>query len=141
MEGKKNSKLVTKILLVVLSVVGILNVVQIMLVSSKTRTELTKLYTEQLAQKITEYQSLLQTYTNADVVKTGDPAQIVAWLQSHPEIRDPQFDYVAFVDREGNFDSDINTHTTVTERSYYLDIIKSGPSFTSARPRSVTDAS
>ncbi len=137
MEEKKNSKLVTKILLVVLAVVGILNVVQIMLVSSKTRkivgqsyeeecTELTKLYTEQLAQKITEYQSLLQTYTNADVVKTGDPAQIVAWLQSHPEIRDPQFDYVAFVDRDGNFDSDINTHTTVTERSYYLDIIKSG---------------
>ena len=137
MEGKKNSKLVTKILLIVLAVVGVLNVAQIFLISSNTRkivgqsyeeecTELTRLYTEQLASKITEYTSLLQAYTNADVVKTGDPTQIVAWLQGNAEIRDPQFDYVAFVDRDGNFDSDINTHTTVTERSYYKDIIKSG---------------
>ena len=137
MEGKKNSKLVTKILIITLVVIGALSIAQILLISSHTRnivgqsyeeecTELTKLYTKQLSEKITEYMSLLQTYTNADVVKTGDPAQIVAWLQSNADIRDPQFDYVAFVDREGNFDSDINTHTTVTERSYYLDIIKSG---------------
>ncbi|MBO7640045.1 MAG: cache domain-containing protein, partial [Treponema sp.] len=135
--AQKRSRLVTKLLVVVLAIIMLMTVIQsFVIISSVKKTTgtsyeeeckaLTNVYVDLLSSKIQEYKNLLQVYTNADIVKTGDPKAIVDWLQSHAEIRSPEFDYVAFVDLEGNFDSDIMTHTTVPDRSYYIDIIKNG---------------
>ena len=143
--AKKRSRLVTKLLIIVVAIIAVMTVVQTSVIIKRVRTitsssyeeeckALTEVYVDLLSSKINEYKNLLQVYTNADIVKTGDPKAIVDWLQSHAEIRSPEFDYVAFVDLEGNFDSDIMTHTTVPDRSYYIDIVKSGMDETMDNP-------
>ncbi len=94
----------------------------------------TSTYSNLLSSKIAEYFSLLDAYTSADVVKTQDPAQIVAWLKDHADIRNEGFDYVAFVDLDGNFNSDIDTTTTVKDRSYFIDIVEKHKDFTMDNP-------
>ena len=138
MAAKKNGvKLATRIILITALVVLGMNTIQTIAVngiskSSVTATYeeecgfITETYTELLSNKITEYYTLLEVYTHSDIVATEDPAQIVEWLQNHADIRSQNFDYVAFVDLEGNFNSDIRTNTTVTDRSYYIDIVKNG---------------
>lgn len=68
----------------------------------------------------------MDVYVNADVCRTGNDDEIVSWLQSHAYLRRPWFDYVAFVDQDGNFKSDIGTHTIVTERDYFKAIMQNG---------------
>ena len=68
----------------------------------------------------------MDVYVNADVCRTGNDDEIVSWLQSHAYLRRPWFDYVAFVDKDGNFKSDIGTHTVVTERDYFKAIMQNG---------------
>lgn len=135
--AQKRARLVTKLLVVVLAIIMLMTVIQSFVIITNVRKTtgtsyeeeckaLTNVYVDLLSSKIQEYKNLLQVYTNADIVKTGDTKAIVNWLQTHAEIRSSEFDYVAFVDLEGNFDSDIMTHTTVQDRSYYIDIIKNG---------------
>ena len=143
--AQKRSRLVTKLLVVVLAIIVVMTLVQSFVIIQSVRKTtgtsyeeeckaLTNVYVDLLSSKIQEYKNLLQVYTNADIVKTGDPKAIVDWLQSHAEIRSNEFDYVAFVDLEGNFDSDIMTHTSVPDRSYYIDIIKNGMDETMDNP-------
>ena len=47
------------------------------------------------------YKNDLKVYSDADVVKTGDPDQIIAWLQNHTELRNPDYDYMFFCTTEG----------------------------------------
>ncbi len=144
-DAKKNSRLTVRIILITAIVVLGLNIVQTVVVNFISKATVTRTYEEEcrfitetysdlLSSKIREYFNLLEVYTNADVVATGDPVQIVSWLQSHANIRSSNFDYVAFVDLEGNFNSDIMTNTTVTERSYYIDIVKNGMDMTMDNP-------
>ena len=144
-DAKKNSRLTVRIILITAIVVTVLNVVQTVVVnliskSTVTRTYedecrfITESYSELISSKINEYFNLLEVYANADVVATSDPAQIVSWLQSHANIRSSDFDYVAFVDLDGNFNSDIMTNTTVSDRSYYIDIVKNGMDMTMDNP-------
>mgnify|MGYP000680580806 CR=1 FL=1 len=66
-----------------------------------------------------EYIAHLDYYLNAEVVSEGDNEAIVEWLRSVEEKRYENFDYVAWVDSQGNFDSDIGTHTTIKDRDYF----------------------
>ena len=145
MGTQKRSRLVVRILIAITLTVVVMNVLQTAIVTNRIDNivsgnyeeecdELTRSYTDLISSKISEYMSLLTVYTSADIVKTGDPAQIVPWLKSHADIRNKAFDYVAFVDLEGNFDSDIDTHTTVVDRSYYQDIVKKGMETTMDNP-------
>ncbi|MCR4736091.1 MAG: HAMP domain-containing protein [Treponema sp.] len=131
-------------MIVVLTIV-ILNIGQITFIAEKTSaatsksyeeecSELARLYSERIGGKMDEYYGLLSAYTNADIVRTGDNAKIVEWLQSHADIRPADFDYVAWIDADGNFDSDKNSHTTVKDRSYFKEIMEQGKNTTVDNP-------
>ncbi|MBR1640159.1 MAG: HAMP domain-containing protein [Treponema sp.] len=137
MAEKKTKKLATLIIAVVAVTIIVLNVIQITFIaetsSAKTTEsyeeeciELTKAYSSRIEGKLEEYYGLLYAYTTADVVQTGDAAQIVEWLQAHANIRHPDFNYVAYVDADGNFDSDIKSHTTIKDRGYFKEIMEQG---------------
>ena len=134
---KKTKKLSTLIIFVVAATITVLNIAQILFLASKTKaittksyeeecTELTKAYAERLSGKMTEYFALLSAYTNADIVKTGNNARIKAWLENHADIRPADFDYVAWVDSDGNFDSDKKSHAFVKDRDYFIEIMQNG---------------
>lgn len=145
MAEKKQKKLATLIILVVGGIIALLDVLQITIIAETTSAkttanyeeecaELTKAYASRISGKLEEFYGLLYTYTTADVVQTGDSAQIVEWLQAHDNIRAADFDYVAYVDADGNFDSDIKTHTTVKDRGYFKEIMEQGKEITVDEP-------
>ncbi|MCR5699124.1 MAG: methyl-accepting chemotaxis protein [Treponemataceae bacterium] len=134
---KRQWKLATLIIMVVAFTIIFLNALQILFIASNTTkattksyleecSEMTQAYAELMAGKVSEYYSLLYAYTNADIAKTGTDEQIVAWLQKHSNIRPKDFDYVAYVDADGNFDGDNKSHTVVKERSYFKEIMELG---------------
>lgn len=100
---------------------------------------LTKSNAQLISGKIAEYTKQLQVYTTQDILQTGTDEDIVAWLQSHAEIRSSDFDYVAYVDAAGNFDADNMSHTTVSDRSYFKDIFQKGMDATIDDPVSSKD--
>ncbi|MDO4506993.1 MAG: methyl-accepting chemotaxis protein, partial [Spirochaetales bacterium] len=127
-------KLVVKLLLTIAVSFIALNAIQLMVISGYTKNEMrqtaedsysvmTELFSKKITAKIDEYNAELATYTKNHINRTKDPAQIVAWLRENSDIRPEDFDYVAFVDKEGNFDSDIGSHTNVKDRDYYQAIM------------------
>ncbi len=144
MNTKKTSLTQKLVLMMVICTVS-LYAVQIFFVSKNSRNKLEKNYAEEcteitkacsdvIGEKINSYTKQLQAYTEADVVHTGDTTQIVEWLQSHTNIRPADFDYVAYVDKTGTFYSDKKTTTTVTDRSYFQDIMNNGMDETMDNP-------
>ena len=134
---KKEKKLAIFIGFIVVVIIAVLNVIQITFIAETTNkiteqtyieecTELTKTYRDRIAGKIEEFYGLLYTYTSSDIALTGNTNQIATWLRNHASIRSEYFDYVAYVDKEGTFISDIGTQTNVLERSYYKDIMVDG---------------
>ncbi|MCQ2240861.1 methyl-accepting chemotaxis protein [Treponema sp.] len=135
MEKKvKKGKLVVKLLLTIAVAFIALNAIQLIVISNYTKKEMkmtsedaystmTELFSSQITAKIDEYNAELATYTKNHINRTKDPAQIVAWLRENSDIRPEDFDYVAFIDKEGNFDSDIGSHTNVKDRDYYQAIM------------------
>lgn len=135
MEKKeKKGKLVIKLLLTIAVAFIALNAIQLIVISNYTKKEMkvsseddystmTELFSNQITGKIDEYYAELATYTKNHINRTKDPAQIVAWLRENGDICPEDFDYVAFVDKEGNFDSDSGLHTNVKDRDYYQAIM------------------
>lgn len=89
-------------------------------------SELARSYSSEISSVLEKSKVGMDVYVNADVCKTGNPAEIVSWLQSHSYLRRSWFDYVAFVDQDGNFKSDMGTHTVVTDRDYFKAIMQNG---------------
>lgn len=89
-------------------------------------SELARSYSSEISSVLEKSKVGMDVYVNADVCRTGNAAEIVSWLQSHAYLRRPWFDYVAFVDQDGNFKSDIGTHTVVTDRDYFKAIMQNG---------------
>lgn len=89
-------------------------------------SELARSYSSEISSVLEKSKVGMDVYVNADVCRTGNDDEIVSWLQSHAYLRRPWFDYVAFVDQDGNFKSDIGTHTIVTERDYFKAIMQNG---------------
>ena len=134
---KRQLKLAAVIIIVLAFTIIVLNTLQILFIATNIRkantksyeeecSEITLAYAELMAAKLSEYYSLLYTYTNSDIARTGTDAQIVAWLQNNASIRPKDFDYVAYVDAKGNFDSDIKSHTSVKDRGYFKEIMELG---------------
>ncbi len=130
-------RLFISITCIVAVVIVVLNVIQTLALSTsmgnmvKRSTEIdyeqtTSAYAEVLSGRIREYQKQLQMYTTAEVVEYGTTEEIVEWLIPMSEKRSEDFDYVAYVDADGNFYSDKGTQTNVTKRSYYKDILLNG---------------
>ncbi|MEE1182827.1 MAG: cache domain-containing protein, partial [Treponema sp.] len=141
MEKKvKKGKLVVKLLATIAAAFVILNAIQAVVISSYTKKEMkitaeesytvmTDLFSKQITAKVDEFQAELAAYTENHITKTKNPEQIVAWLRENEDIRPENFDYVAFVDKDGNFDSDIGTHTFVKDRDYFQAIMNQRKNF------------
>ncbi|MCQ2591319.1 MAG: methyl-accepting chemotaxis protein [Treponema sp.] len=88
--------------------------------------DITRNYAERIKKNLEEYITGLDYYLNADVLETKDTEQIVEWLRAHENKRKEIFDYVAWVDKNGDFYSDIGSKTNVLDRDYYQAIIEKG---------------
>ena len=69
------------------------------------------------------YKNDLRIYSDADVNLTGDDEQVVSWLQSHENLRNPDYDYMFFCDNEGTSIRDtglVGTKGALTTRDYYI---------------------
>lgn len=131
---QKKGRLVVKLLLIIAAAFVALNVIQVAVISQYTKSKmanvaetnyqmLTNEFSDSITSTIEKYYAELATYTKNHIVRTKDPKKIVAWLRENSDIRPDDFDYVAFVDKEGNFDSDINTHTVIKDRDYFQAIM------------------
>ena len=136
-DKKTTTGLGLKLILILGATIGLLYTVQTLMLSGRTRNtvaktyqeecqELTRIYTDRITGRLREYANLLTFYTSADVVKNGSTEQIVEWLRRHKDIRNKDFEYVAYVDKEGHFYSDIGATTHVEDRTYYQDIMIDG---------------
>ena len=61
----------------------------------------------------------MDAYVNADIMKEGNVEKAGKWLQSHPEIRGKDFDYVMFAGRDGYSYNDNGTRTRIADRDYF----------------------
>ena len=134
---KKEKHLLTRILLIVAAMILIINSFQVVFIAERTKkltnqqiesdyTDLTKSYASQVVLKLSEYKTALDFYINSDAAQTGDTEEIVDWLRTTTSKRNKIFDYVAWVDETGKFQTDNGNETFVTQRDYYQAIVKNG---------------
>lgn len=134
---KKEKHLLTRILLIVAATILIINTFQVVFIAERTKkitnqqiesdyTDLTKSYASQVVLKLSEYKTALDFYVNSDAAQTGDTEEIVDWLRTTTSKRNKIFDYVAWVDETGKFQTDNGNETFVTQRDYYQAIVKNG---------------
>ena len=134
---KKEKHLLTRILLIVAATILIINTFQVVFIAERTKkitnqqiesdyTDLTKSYASQVVLKLSEYKTALDFYINSDAAQTGDTEEIVDWLRTTTSKRNKIFDYVAWVDETGKFQTDNGNETFVTQRDYYQAIVKNG---------------
>ena len=134
---KKEKHLLTRILLIVAATILIINTFQVIFIAERTKkitnqqiesdyTDLTKSYASQVVLKLSEYKTALDFYINSDAAQTGDTEEIVDWLRTTTSKRNKIFDYVAWADETGKFQTDNGNETFVTQRDYYQAIVKNG---------------
>lgn len=134
---KKEKHLLTRILLIVAAMILIINTFQVVFIAERTKkitnqqiesdyTDLTKSYASQVVLKLSEYKTALDFYINSDAAQTGDTEEIAGWLRTTTSKRNKIFDYVAWVDETGKFQTDNGNETFVTQRDYYQAIVKNG---------------
>lgn len=134
---KKEKHLLTRILLIVAATILIINTFQVVFIAERTKkitnqqiesdyTDLTKSYASQVVLKLSEYKTALDFYINSDAAQTGDTEEIAGWLRTTTSKRNKIFDYVAWVDETGKFQTDNGNETFVTQRDYYQAIVKNG---------------
>ncbi len=137
LETKKQKKLATVVIIIVAIVIYILSASQVTFVAETTSKittqdyeqeckELTKAYVAVIEGNLDEYYAQLAGYVSADVVKTGNDEAIRSWLLQNKAMRHKDFSYVAWVDKDGNFDSDIGSHASVLDRGYFKEIMQLG---------------
>ncbi len=139
-KNEKNGRLFIFVAGVIASMLVALNVGQSMLVASLTKVDvrsdsvvqnghLAKVYSDLMTEICAENFAHLDFYTNNEIVKTQDTNSIVDWLVSVEESRADIYDYVAWVDKDGGFYSDIGSSTNVSERDYFKGIMQEGKDF------------
>ena len=66
----------------------------------------------------------LRIYSDNDVTKRGNAEEIIAWLRSHDDIRNPYFNYLLFCTGDGVGYSSDGTAMTVISRDFFRNIYK-----------------
>ena len=138
-EKKKRGRLFLLVGGFIAGVIIIFNVLQIHYITKTTReelrkstnfeyTQLAKTYANLEKNVVEKYFAALDFYCNSDVVKNGgSDEEIVEWLRAHKENRNSDlFGYVAWIDSDGNYYSDIGTQTVVSDRDYFRAIMYEG---------------
>ena len=134
---KRQGKLIYFIGVIIACIVFVLNTLQVVFATERTKksvaesyqedcTKITEAYSEAISIRLSEYIKQLRMYTEAEVTKTADPVLIQQWLIEHTESRSPDFLRIGFIDAKGNFYSDQNKITDVSDRDYYIAIMKNG---------------
>lgn len=137
----KQRSLVLILSLVITSAVAFLILVQNIITIRNTQKSIssdyirqceniTRLYGEKIEQKLDELNSALGIYTNDESVQTKNTRLIIESLKRNRISRNRNFEYVAYVDAEGNFTSDEDATTNVMDREYFHAIMKEGKDFT-----------
>ncbi|MCR4734170.1 MAG: HAMP domain-containing protein [Treponema sp.] len=134
MSKQKNGKLFLRIAGIIAASMVVLSMLETVIVVENTRTQVEKInidryvdmatsYSTTISKKLEEYMARLDYYVNADVVATEDDEQIVEWLRAHENKRSEDIDYVAWVNSNGDFYSDIGTQTNILDRDYFQAIM------------------
>ena len=139
MENNKQhtGKLFIKLAVAIAIIMVVLNTVNAFIIVKYTHSrveslqssryqDLAKSYAKNISKTIEEFSARLDYYVNADIVATQDTPQIVDWLIDHEDKRYSSFDYVAWVDKEGGFYSDVGSQTSVVDRDYFRAIMYDG---------------
>lgn len=135
---KKNSvkfkdKIAVKFGLVMCVVVIALCTIMIFTVTGNVRKQVTKTSYEMAenivkgrADEITNwaeiYETDLKVYSGADINKTGDDDQVISWLHTRADLRNPGYDYMFYCNREGTSYRDtglVGGKGALQERDYY----------------------
>ena len=134
---KKKAGLVTRIMIIFIIVYEALSTVQGTILSNKIKKESIDNYKEE-CQKLTDtfadligaltqqYLKQLIPYCTFETVINGTSQEIQEFLIQNKGTRSKDFDYIAYVDQKGDFYSDKNTTTNVTDRDYYKAIMLEG---------------
>ena len=75
------------------------------------------------------YMNDLRIYSEADVVKQGDAEEVIKWLHSHTELRNPDYDYMFFCTPDGTSYRDtglVGGKGALVERDYHKAMIVEG---------------
>lgn len=145
-KGKKTKEKKGKLFLLIggilAAVIILFNAAQLVFVTSTTRAELragteneydefSRAYSNLVKNVVEKYFTALDFYCNNEYVKEADDTdEIVEWLiENEPNRNKSLFDYVAWVDRDGGFYSDIGTRTNVSARDYYQAIMNGSETF------------
>ena len=134
---KREGKLFITIAGIIAVVMIFLNLFETIIVAEHTKKQVTGLSTERyvdvsngyattIGQILDEYFAHLDYYVNHDVVQTQNTDIIVQWLRAHESVRFKEFDYVAWVDENADFYSDIGSKTNIKDRDYFQAIMKQG---------------
>ena len=136
-KSKKDGKLFLTLAGIIALVTVVLNVANIIIVSNHTQKgiedvqkerykDVTKGYAGLIGKTIEEYYGCLDFYVNSEIVATQDTKQIVDWLYSVTNKRDSRFDYIAWVDKNADFYSDVGNKTNIKDRDYFKAIMIDG---------------
>ncbi|MCR5288495.1 MAG: HAMP domain-containing protein [Treponema sp.] len=134
---KKRKKLASFIVVIIFFVLVVLITLQSVVITNWTQRSVSKLYEEDCSKisiaygdlvstRLSEYIKQMRMYTESDIAKTGDVAEIQQWLIDHVSSRTPDFDRIGFVDESGGFYNDQGKLTQVADRDYFAAIMKNG---------------
>ena len=85
-----------------------------------------KAYSESISNWIDRIASELTVYTAADVCDEGSSQDIALWLKDSVRKRPEVFEYVLFIDKDGNSFYDSGATGNHADRSYFKDIVNGG---------------
>lgn len=120
-----------KILVVLVVFFAIMNVFIIKI--SRSNSEKTySFFCEEIGKgRSTEIENWLKIYINdlsifskADVLDTGDPKQVLAWMKEHQDYQNETFEYVLFAGKDGiYYFADGRAGVSIADRDYYQAIM------------------
>lgn len=133
---KKRNLIVFCVLIIGILVI-LLNASQVVLMAETTKhtnvsdteencVKIRDSYCSLLENQITSYKKQLTSYTNADIINTGTPDEIEAWIVAHPKLHSSDFEYVAYGTADGKIYTDLGKVTDVKDRSYFKNIMNKG---------------
>ena len=136
-KGEKRKSLVVTLIVAVGAVIFVFNALQLAVTVWTVRKGIIADDTEDygnmaaahalaVGNRINGYFTELNMYVYNDTIKTGDTELITQWLVDNAGIRDEAFDYILYSDPKGNAWTDLGNTLDVSDRSYFIDVIRNG---------------
>ena len=95
--------------------------------------ELAGIIVKERANEITNWLDIylndLKVYTESDTVKSGDAQAVIGWLHAHPDLRNPDYDYIFFCGPDGTTYRDtglVGAPGAICDRDYFRAVFNEG---------------